>query len=149
MAAELSEIQQQAQAMQHETRPRRISGRAYKPIKMPTEPGELAYKLGSIGCPLYEVAETFGLSVNTFNQHTPLIDAYKKGLDDVRRYLRQLQLKTAEKNPVMQIWLGKQMLNQKDRQELSGPDNGAIKLDSRFEIVLHAVKSNDTKQLQD
>jgi len=148
MAAELSEIQQQAQAMQHETKPRRM-GRPYKPITMPTDPNELAYKLGSIGCPLYEVAETFGLTHETFVKRNEIFDAYKKGLDDVRRYLRQLQLKTAEKNPVMQIWLGKQMLNQKDRQELSGPDNGAIKLDSRFEIVLHAVKSNDTKQIKD
>ena len=83
------------------------------------------------------------------------LTAYKKGINDGKLHLRRLQIQTATgreprlfkdndgnavlnakgrpiliegepPNPTMQIWLGKQLLGQVDRQEVTGKDGGPI-----------------------
>lgn len=52
---------------------------------------------------------------------------YKKHQDEGKASLRRSQWKAAQDgNPTMLVWLGKQVLGQKDKQEFSGPDGGAI-----------------------
>ena len=45
-------------------------------------------------------------------------DIYKNKSQVGKMSLRRIQYKLAEKNPTMAIWLGKQYLNQRDRQEI-------------------------------
>lgn len=52
------------------------------------------------------------------NKDGELLGVLKKGRADGRSSLRRMQFQTAEKgNPTMQIWLGKQLLGQRDKIE--------------------------------
>ena len=53
--------------------------------------------------------------------------------------LRRLQWETAKRSATMQIWLGKQYLGQKDKQEQSGPDGGPV----REYVVTGVPRSED------
>lgn len=73
-------------------------------------------------CTLVEIAEFFGVSEdtvetwckNTYNE--TFSEVYKKKCSKGNISLRRLQMKSAEKgNVTMQIWLGKQHLNQKKK----------------------------------
>lgn len=76
-------------------------------------------KLASIGCSNDEIAAFFDCSKDTVERRFAAEIA--KGRENGKTRLRRLQIQAAEKgNVVMLIWLGKQMLGQKDKQEISG-----------------------------
>jgi len=75
-------------------------------------------KLASILCTMEEMASFFGCSVDTLERN--FADTIKKGKDKGRMSLRRLQFEKAQSgNTTMLIWLGKQMLGQKDKLETS------------------------------
>jgi hypothetical protein len=75
-------------------------------------------KLASILCTMEEMASFFGCSVDTLERN--FADTIKKGKDKGRMSLRRLQFEKAQSgNTTMLIWLGKQMLGQKDKIETS------------------------------
>lgn len=74
-------------------------------------------KLASIGCSNDEIAAFFDCSKDTIERR--FAAELNKGRENGKTRLRRLQWQSATKgNVVMQIWLGKQMLGQKDKQEL-------------------------------
>lgn len=89
-----------------------------------------------IQCTRDEICGILGMSETTLNrrikeQGIEGVDnfeaLYKKHQDEGKASLRRSQWKAAQDgNPTMLVWLGKQVLGQKDKQELSGPDGGAI-----------------------
>lgn len=89
-----------------------------------------------IQCTRDEICDILCMSDTTLNrrikeQGIPGVDnfeaLYKKHQGEGKASLRRAQWKAAQDgNPTMLVWLGKQMLGQKDKQELSGPDGGAI-----------------------
>jgi hypothetical protein len=113
----------------------RPKGSGKKERKIPKTPEEFAEYLGSIGVPGVQVAERLGVHYDTFHDESSLFQAYKRGLERLCDHLRTLQAKTAEKSFVMQIWLGKQLLQQRDKQELSGPDGAPIQSVVTVEFV--------------
>lgn len=75
-------------------------------------------KAASIGCTQEEVALIVGCSVRTIQTRDDLRDAYERGGLRLKTSLRRLQWEKAEAgNVTMMIWLGKQLLGQKDRVE--------------------------------
>ena len=75
-------------------------------------------KLAQYGCTNMEIADFFGCSNDlikkSYSQFTT------KGRSKGKIRLRQLQWKSAENGNVsMQIWLGKQVLGQSDKQEVT------------------------------
>jgi hypothetical protein len=65
-----------------------------------------------------EMASFFGCSVDTLERN--FADTIKKGKDKGRMSLRRLQFEKAQSgNTTMLIWLGKQLLGQKDKIETS------------------------------
>jgi hypothetical protein len=87
-------------------------------------------KLCALQCTQVEIAAFFEVSVPTIERRQrdsafrEIMDrGYAKGRISVRR--KQMQLLEAGSN-TMAVWLGKQLLGQKDRTEVSGPNNGAI-----------------------
>lgn len=85
-----------------------------------------AEQLASEFCTGEEIAATLGMSYSNFlrklREHgfEHFDDWYKKGNQKGRASLRSLQWKSAKKgNVVMLIWLGKQILDQKDKKDLS------------------------------
>jgi len=82
---------------------------------------ELIEKLALIQCTQMEIASILGVNVSTLKRDTEFCRIYKKGVDEGKMSLRRIQWKLADKgNTAMAIWLGKQYLGQKDKQELSG-----------------------------
>ncbi len=74
-------------------------------------------KLAKLHCTNLEIAEFFGCSVDTLTLR--FADILTKGRAEGKQKLRRLQWRSAEKgNAIMQIWLGKQYLDQKDKQEI-------------------------------
>lgn len=101
-------------------RSRTSSGRALRfdmgrpPIEINSEE---VYKLAQLGCRIEEIADFLGCSRDTLERR--FAAEIEKGRADLKMSLRRWQLEAASKgNVVMQIWLGKQLLNQVDRTQL-------------------------------
>jgi hypothetical protein len=76
-------------------------------------------KLASIMCTQEEIASYLDLCVKTLQRDEKFSRIYKRGIDKGRMSVRRQQYKLAEKgNATMQIWLGKQYLSQRDKQEI-------------------------------
>ena len=77
---------------------------------------DLAYK----GCKTNTIATVLGVDYDILVRNHKERMAKKRCEGKI--WLRERQLETAQKNPVMQIWLGKNTLDQSDKQEtkLSG-----------------------------
>lgn len=88
--------------------------------------------LGAIQATKPEVAAVFQISMVTltrfFSDFPDALEAYENGKGQGRMSLRRRQWAMAEKNPTMAIWLGKNWLNQSDRQthEHTGRNGGPI-----------------------
>lgn len=79
---------------------------------------ELLEKLASILCTMEEMATFFGCSVDTLERN--FADTIKKGREQGKISIRRLQFEKAQAgNTTMLIWLGKQILGQKERIETS------------------------------
>ena len=82
-----------------------------------------AEKLGMLGATHEEMAAWFDVSTRTIERRMSaetgvFCRAYKKGLGRLKVSLRRQQIEAAKKgNPTMLIWLGKQLLEQRDKIE--------------------------------
>ena len=75
---------------------------------------EEVYKLAKLHCTNREIAEWFGIEESTLKYN--FSDIMAKGRTETKQALRRAQLKNAlEGNTTMQIWLGKQMLGQREQ----------------------------------
>ena len=75
-------------------------------------------KLANYGCTNIEIADFFGCSPDLIEKSYS--EYLTKGRSSGKIRLRQMQWKSAEEgNVTMQIWLGKQMLGQSDKQEVT------------------------------
>lgn len=85
--------------------------------------------LCSIQCTLEEISNWFKCSEDTVERwcrrelKLSFADAYKKYSVGGKISLRRYQMKMAEHNATMAIWLGKQYLGQKDQQEITMSSN--------------------------
>lgn len=72
--------------------------------------------LAKICCTQEEIASVMGCSVKTLQRRRQFNKAYQDGLNEARASLRRLQWKKAlEGNVPMQIFLGKNILGQRDK----------------------------------
>ena len=75
-------------------------------------------KLAALGCTNSEIASFFGCEESLISKSYSR--NVTKGKERGKTRLRQMQWRSAEKGSVsMQIWLGKQVLGQTDRQEVT------------------------------
>lgn len=85
-------------------------------------------RVASLGATIPELATALGVPSRTLQHRIEadpeIREALEEGRNAGRLTLRRMQWQQAQSgNPTMLIWLGKQMLNQRDRAELSGdPD---------------------------
>lgn len=89
-------------------------------------PKALDYKtvenLAKIGCSYREIAAVMGVALSTVQRRLEgdkkFKEAYDKGREGGKAGLRRIQWQLAnDGNPTMAIWLGKQMLGQRDKQD--------------------------------
>ena len=75
-------------------------------------------KLAGLGCTNIEIASFFGCTESFIRKSYS--ENVLKGKENGKIRLRQWQMKSAQKgNVAMLIWLGKQMLGQSDKQEIT------------------------------
>ena len=102
----------------------------------------LVEDLGKIQSTHSELAAVLGVSVDTvarrLQDDVEFCGAYKKGLENGRSSLRRIQWKAAlGGNTAMQIWLGKQYLNQREpRHEIELNDAEQAKRIAELEEML-------------
>lgn len=92
----------------------------------------LIEELAGIGCTMKEIAVICKCSVDTLERN--FADTIEKGRETAKMSLRRRQWQVAMEgskdkehaNPTLLIWLGKQLLNQRDKQEITGADGGPI-----------------------
>lgn len=87
--------------------------------------------LGQIQATTKECAAVLGVTEPTFlkfkKDHQQVAEAYEYAREEGKASLRRLQFRAAQKgNPTMLIWLGKQLLGQHDRKELTGAGGGPV-----------------------
>ena len=75
-------------------------------------------RLASIMCTIEEIAAVLGCSHDTLQRNKKFCVLFKKGQQTGKASLRRRQFAMSEKNPTMAIWLGKQYLDQRDKQDL-------------------------------
>ena len=79
---------------------------------------EQVEKLAGLGCTNIEIASFFGCTESLIRKSYS--ENVLKGKENGKIRLRQWQMKSAQKgNVAMLIWLGKQMLGQTDKQEIT------------------------------
>ena len=72
----------------------------------------------AIGCTQEEISHLVGCSVRLLQTREDIREAYDRGAARMKTSLRRLQWQKAKDgNVTMMIWLGKQVLGQKDRVE--------------------------------
>lgn len=80
-------------------------------------------KLANLQCTQEEIASYVGCSVDTLTRDEKFCGIYKAGLDKGRMSLRRHQWRALEEgNTTMLVWLGKQYLGQREKNELTGAD---------------------------
>ena len=93
---------------------------------------ETVEKLAAIMCTQEEIASYLDLSVDTLQRDDKFCGIYKKGIDKGRMSVRRQQLKLLESgNATMGVWLGKQYLGQRDKQDIE--HSGGISIDVNWE----------------
>jgi hypothetical protein len=103
--------------------------------------GELE-KLAKLQCTDQEIAAFFGVSTRTIENRRKEDEVFRDTIDRGRQTglisLRRAQFGAALKgNPTMLVWMGKQLLNQKDKiaNEMSGPEGKPITFTSVKELT--------------
>lgn len=137
-----------------------------RPIK-DIDPDQVG-KLAGIGCTLEEIAIVLDCNERTLRRR--FVRAINEGRLNARTSLRRKQWQTAMGEPAttttktekdgtrvvtitggrapsatMQIWLGKQMLGQKDKTELSGTDGGPIQTERLDDVPTDKLDAEITK----
>ncbi len=95
---------------------------------------EMLYRLASVGLTTAEIAAVLEVSPDTLERR--YAEDMAEGKEKCRASLRRKQFELAMSgNPTMLVWLGKNMLGQKDKSEISGPDGGPIKSEHKIVFV--------------
>jgi hypothetical protein len=103
-----------------------------------------------IQCTAEEISDVLGMSEDTLGRRiaerkiegvSNFADLYKKHQGEGKASLRRAQWKAAQDgNPTMLVWLGKQMLGQRDKQEITGDNGGALQISITRRIIDPGVK---------
>jgi len=79
---------------------------------------DLILRMASLQLNTKEIQSVLQLSQSQWNGSLIAQEAYQRGKEMGRATLRRLQWATAQRNPIMQIFLGKQYLGQADRHDV-------------------------------
>jgi len=116
-------------------------------IKPDPETFKVLKNLGSCYATIEDIANWFSVSRQTvhssFRKYPALVTAYEDGKSKGRLSLRQNLFRMSKTKPPVAIFLAKNILGMTDKQEISGPDGGAIKIE-RIENVIVDPKDIDT-----
>jgi len=95
-----------------------LPGEGGAPFKLDDEDKREIYTLAAMGCTVSEIAEHLAVDITCIEKNTTYSGLIKGGKENFKKSLRRMQYTSAkEGNVTMQIWLGKQILGQRDKIE--------------------------------
>ena len=100
---------------------------------------DLVGKLAAIQCTIKEIAAILDIPPTTLQDREDFRLVYDKGIENGKASLRRIQFRLAQKSAGMAIWLGKQYLDQTEKNELSIPD-----ADKYLQQIADAIAQSDT-----
>jgi len=90
---------------------------------------EAVKKLAGIQCTQGEIAAWLGCSVDTLLRDQKFCEIYKSGMENGKMSLRRHQWRALENgNTTMLVWLGKQYLGQREKNEITGRNDEPLKV---------------------
>ena len=98
-------------------------------------------KLCRLNCTMPEIASFFGIPLRTledrFTNDNEVRKAIENGRNEGKLSLRrkQYQIMDETNNPTMAIWLGKQLLGQRDKHDVITEDKASSKLTEALDII--------------
>lgn len=106
-------------------------------------------KLCTLNCTMPEIASFFNIPLRTLEDRfkndlevrSAIEDGRNKGKLSVRR--KQLQIMDETNNATMAIWLGKQLLGQRDKHDIVTEDKGETKLSEALEMIQDMARNKD------
>jgi hypothetical protein len=94
--------------------------------------------LAEIGCTNIEIATVCGCSVDTLERR--FADIIKKGRETMKSSLRRFQYTSAKSGSVpMQIWMGKQYLGQRDKNDVTSDGKPLIDDQERAKAAIELL----------
>lgn len=121
-----------------------------KGVEVIIDPKEV-YKVAKLWCTWNEMAEWFGLPVETFKFN--FRDIVVKARNETKQFLRREQIKVAlTGNVPMLIWLGKQVLGQLERPEELFEEKEPVlsrdEIDERIRQLVEQIKDQNAPDTQ-
>jgi IS30 family transposase len=103
-------------------------------------------KLAALHCTVDEIADILNCGRDTIYRHCR--EELDRGRAEGRMRLRTMQFKSAQSGSAsMLIWLGKQILGQRDQQEIINVDEEEKRLsDDEVDDILKKITGNDTNK---
>ena len=102
--------------------------------------------LGACFATKEDIGVWFGVTRQTvyssFDKYPALKEAYENGQSKGRTSLRRNLFRMSKTKPPVAIFLAKNLLGMTDKQEISGPDGGAIKITRIENVIVDPVKDN-------
>jgi len=112
---------------------------------------KVVFKLAMIHCTPAEIAAVMNVNEMTLVQRKEFLGTYRTGWEHGKMSLRRMQwLKVKEGNTQMLVFLGKNILHQRDywTGELTGKDGGAIEIADATRPKLEKLTLEELKQLE-
>jgi hypothetical protein len=101
-------------------------------------------KLSSLQCSDEEIAAWFGVSVRTIQtrrKQSLFAEAMRRGQARGRISVRRAQWRLLEAgNGPIAVWLGKNLLGQKDTMQITGANGGPVQTESKADFSLLSVE---------
>ena len=106
-------------------------------------------KLCTLNCTMPEIASFFNMPLRTLEDRfkndtdvrTAIENGRNKGKLSVRR--KQLQIMDETNNATMAIWLGKQLLGQRDKHDIVTEDKATGKLSEALDIIQEMARNKN------
>lgn len=101
--------------------------------------------LASVQCTHEEIAACLGTTKKTLyakHNETAFYTAYEKGAENGKMSLRRIQFNLAKTSATMAIWLGKQMLGQRDKP-IEDENDGANETPATIEVLVEDASEDE------
>lgn len=106
-------------------------------------------KLSALNCTMPELAAYFRVPLRTLEERYTNDPEVRAAIDQGREFgklsvrRKQMQIMNEHNNPTMAIWLGKQLLGQRDKHDVVTEDRGETALNEAFSIIEDMVRNKN------
>ena len=106
-------------------------------------------KICRLNCTMPEIAAFFDIPLRTLEDKYTNDEAVRRSIDKGRNQgklslrRKQLQILDETNNPTMAIWLGKQLLGQREKHDVVTEDRGHTALSEAMDILTDMARNKD------